>query len=305
MHLEAALDRRSFLAGGVAALAGTAAGPAAAQVVTSATQGPRQITVLSDGGFELPASMLARDVALDAIAAATKASGPSSTVLNVTCVRNGDQLTVFDCGAGANFLPGSGKLGASLETAGIAPESVSHVLFTHLHPDHLWGALDEFDTPRFPNARWLADRREVAYWTNPKVYDHLPADRHAFAAGAQRILKELGDRLELKEAGQEWLPGVAAFDTAGHTPGHVSFELADSSGPVYVLGDALTHPVISFAHPDWRPASDHDPDLAVAARRRLLDRAHAEKARIIGYHLPGGIGRVERTEAAYRFVQPA
>ena len=116
------------------------------------------------------------------------------------------------------------------------------------------------------------------------------------------IYKALGDSLELHDAGSEWVPGVAAFDTAGHTPGHVSFELKDASGPVFVLGDALTHRIASFAHPEWSPATDHDAALAVATRRRLLDRAANEKAQVIGYHLDGAIGRVERDGSAYRFV---
>ena len=40
-----------------------------------------------------------------------------------------------------------------------------------------------------------------------------------------------------------------------------------------VLGDALTHPTISFAHPDWMPAADHHDALGAAAMRRdLLDK---------------------------------
>ncbi len=299
------IDRRRVLAAGAAFLLPAASVPTSAQVVARTGGGDAAVTVLSDGGFEMPAAMLARDVEPEMIRSVARLAGPLTTVLNVTCLRRGDQTIVFDCGSGANFLPGTGKLAASLEAAGIAPDSVTHVLFTHLHPDHLWGALDDFDTPLFPNARWFADTAEVAYWTNPKVYEGLPEDRHAFAAGAQRVLKELGDRLETRTPGQDWAPGVTAFSTAGHTPGHVSFAFNDAQGPVFVLGDALTHAVISFAHPDWRPASDHDPDRAVATRRALLERAVAEKARIIGYHLTGAIGRVEKQGAAYRFVQPA
>lgn len=298
------IDRRGVLAAGAAFLLPAAPRPATAQVVARSGSGDTAVTVLSDGGFEMPAAMLARNVEAETIRSVARLSGPSTTVLNVTCLRRGDQTIVFDCGSGANFLPGTGKLAASLEAAGIAPDSVTHVLFTHLHPDHFWGALDDFDTPLFPNARWLADAAEVAYWTSPKVYEGLPEDRHAFAAGAQRVLKELGDRLETRAAGQDWAQGITAFGTPGHTPGHVSFAFTDSEGPVFVVGDALTHPVISFAQPDWRPASDHEPERAVATRRALLERAVAEKARIIGYHLPGAIGRVEKQGAAYRFVQP-
>lgn len=296
------LNRREMLWSGAAALLGGQVTGADAQVVATASQGSRAISILSDGAFEMPLSMLARDLPVEAIVAETGLKGPLSNVLNVSCFRQGDQVVVFDCGSGSNFLPGTGKLAASLEAAGIAPDSVTHVLFTHLHPDHFWGALDDFDSPLFPNARWLADRREVAFWSDAKVYERLPEDRHAFAAGAQRVIKALGEKLEQRDAGSEWIAGVAAFDTAGHTPGHVSFEIKDADGPVFVLGDALTHAVASFAHPEWRPASDHDADRGVATRRRLLDRAAAEKARVIGYHLDGGIGRVERAGAAFRFA---
>jgi hypothetical protein len=70
-----------------------------------------------------------------------------------------------------------------------------------------------------------------------------------------------------------------------------------------VLGDALTHPTISFAHPDWMPVADHhDARGAVAMRRGLLDKT-TDRPHVIGFHLPfPGIGRVERSGTAYRFV---
>lgn len=291
------LTRRSFCAAGVAALAV----PARAQVVATLGGGPQTLTVLSDGGFEMPATMLAQGVAPDAVAALVKQPTPYRTVLNVTCLRRGDETILFDCGAGPNFLAGSGKLADSLAAAGIAPETVTHVVFTHLHPDHFWGALDDFDSPIFPQARWLVAEPEIAFWTDAGVYERLPEDRHAFAAGAQRIAKELGDRLERLKPGAEWLPGIEAIATPGHTPGHTSFAVQVGGERVVVLGDALTHPEISFRHPDWRPATDHDADLAVATRRRLLERLGAEKATIVGYHLPGGVGRVAQDGAGYRF----
>lgn len=292
------LTRRLLVTAGACAFASHSF----AQVVAQLGGGGETLTILSDGSFELPLSMLARDVAPAELAAEAKQSGLTRSVLNVTCLKRGKEVILFDCGSGANFLAGSGKLGESLKAAGIEPEAVTHVLFTHLHPDHFWGALDEFDTPLFPNARWLVASPEIAFWSDPKVYEHLPEDRHAFAAGAQRIAKELGDKLERLEPGREWLSGIEAVATPGHTPGHVSFALQTTGGPVMVLGDALTHPQISFARPEWRPASDHDADLAVTTRRRLLDRLSQDKVQVIGYHLPSAVGRVERQGGAYRFV---
>jgi glyoxylase-like metal-dependent hydrolase (beta-lactamase superfamily II) len=71
-------------------------------------------------------------------------------------------------------------------------------------------------------------------------------------------------------------------------------------------GDALTHPLISFQHPEWKPAADHVPDQAVATRRRLLERLATDRSKLIGFHLPyPGVGVVERKDGAYRFVAAA
>jgi glyoxylase-like metal-dependent hydrolase (beta-lactamase superfamily II) len=85
----------------------------------------------------------------------------------------------------------------------------------------------------------------------------------------------------------------------------MAIEVATGPQGLLVVGDALTHPVISFEHPDWRPAADHhDADRAVTTRRRLLDRLATDRTPLIGYHLPfPGIGRVERKGTAYSFVR--
>ncbi len=61
--------------------------------------------------------------------------------------------------------------------------------------------------------------------------------------------------------------------------------------------------MISFQHPDWRPETDQQPDLAVKTRQRLLDKLATDGNRIIGYHLPvPGMGRVQRQGAGYMFA---
>lgn len=140
------LTRRMFIAGAAAVTAGP---PALAQVVATLGEGPETLTVLSDGGFEMPLSMLARDLDTEVVAAQVKQSPPYRTVLNVTCLRRGKDTILFDCGAGANFLAGSGKLADSLSAAGITPDSVTHVVFTHLHPDH-FGRFRRLRQPAVP-----------------------------------------------------------------------------------------------------------------------------------------------------------
>lgn len=302
-------DRRAVLAGGLA-LAATGLAPPPARATTAPhtfKHGDVDVSVLSDGHLDLPRNVLFQGGTREEIDAAYAAAGQTGervrSPLNVTLIRRGSENILVDVGSGARFMDSAGKLGEALEKAGIDAAKVTTVVYTHGHPDHLWGTLDEFDDLRFPNARHVMSEAEHAYWTSADVYKTLPEDRHAFAAGAQRQLKPLAGKITLIKPGAEIAPGIQAIDTAGHTPGHISLEIASPSGPLVVLGDALTHPIISFAHPDWQFAGDHERDRAAATRRRLLDRLTADKATIIGYHIPfPGVGRVEKKGAVWRFV---
>jgi glyoxylase-like metal-dependent hydrolase (beta-lactamase superfamily II) len=48
-----------------------------------------------------------------------------------------------------------------------------------------------------------------------------------------------------------------------NTPGHISLELAGGDGRI-VVGDAVPHATVAFAHPEWRFGFDAIPDLASA-----------------------------------------
>jgi len=291
--------RRTFIAGGACALT--------LAPTTAARAKDAEFRTFSDGSLVLPASLLSPDASPEAIRAALAEAGLPEDVhahsLNVSALLQGKDVILFDCGAGQNLMEGAGKLVDSLAQAGVSPEQVRHVAFTHAHPDHLWGALDDFDTPAFPNATYHLPAAERDFWFGADVYKQLPEDRHAFAAGAQRILRLLEPVLKTFRPGDEIAPGVASFEAGGHTPGHVGFDVRVGSEILTVVGDALTHAAISFRHPDWAGGFDHDPARAVATRKRLLDRLAGDGNRFVGYHLPqGGTGRVERAGAAWRFV---
>ena len=122
------------------------------------------------------------------------------------------------------------------------------------------------------------------------------------AAGAKRVIGDLGERLSSASADTEVLPGVSYIATPGHTPGHCSVRLTSGSHGLIVAADTVFHPILSFAHPDWQPTSDMDGALAAASRRRLLDIAATDKLPMIAYHIPfPGVGRVERHDSAYRW----
>ena len=99
------------------------------------------------------------------------------------------------------------------------------------------------------------------------------------------------------------LPGITAMLAAGHTPGHMVFQL-ESAGQRLLLGaDMANHYVWSLAHPDWEVRYDMDKAQAAQTRRRLLGMLAADRVPFIGYHMPfPGVGFVEAVGEGFRFV---
>ncbi len=276
---------------------------------TEAATGNGSVSVLSDGNMVLPLDFLLPDTPIaDVLAlegAAFAASGEVRPPCNPTLLRAGDRTVLFDAGAGPNFMPTTGLLPESLEAAGVMVEDITDVIFTHAHPDHIWGVLDDFDEVVFPGARFHIAGTEWDYWRAEATLAATPDARKSFVIGARNRFDAIEDRTERFSPGAEVLPGIEAVDTSGHTPGHASFVIHDLDEPVMLIGDALSNDPVSFARPDWHWGADHDPEAGAATRRRLLDRLAAEKMRLVGFHLPGGDGRVERSGPAYRFVPGA
>jgi glyoxylase-like metal-dependent hydrolase (beta-lactamase superfamily II) len=270
--------------------------------------GEFEITIFSDGHLTIPTRFLARNVSEAEIKAWLGQTADVVTpASNVTLVRTATDVMLIDVGAGPHFMPTAGKLSANMEAASIDREAITKVVFTHAHPDHLWGTCDDFDELMFPNASYFIPAAEWTFWMADDVVSRLPEDRQNFAPGAQRNLRRIRGKLATIKPGDDIATGIRTIDTSGHTPGHISIEIASGNDALIVLADALTHATISFAHPEWKPAGDHyDPERAAATRMALLDRLASDRTRIIGYHLPfPGLGQVERSGRAYRFVPSA
>lgn len=299
------LTRRNIL---TAALA-TAAGPMLPLRLwagsTLALDGV-QIDTLSDGSLVLPGDFILGGMPQDEMAAIVAKYGLPTDQLtppcNVTLLRDGTNVVLFDVGSGPDFQPSAGKLAEAMEVLGISAEEVTHVLFTHGHPDHLWGLLDEFDEPVFPAAEFVMGQVEFDYWMDPATVDSIGEARASFAVGAARRLAVIADVVRLVADGDEVLPGITARLTPGHTPGHLAWEIGP--GGAMVVGDAIGNHHVAFERPDWASGSDQDGAMAAATRVALLERLAEGGMPMIGYHLPGGgVGRVERMDSGFRFVE--
>ena len=297
-------SRRSIL-GSMTALPLSLAAPKFA--LAQLSLGSAKLSTVSDGTLVLPGSFIFEPMPQDKLSPLLKDMGVSSERLepecNVTLFQDGQNTVLFDVGSGPDFMPSAGTLLNSLDAVGVTPEDVTHVVFTHAHPDHIWGLLDDFDDPIFTNATFMMGRSEWDYWWNPKTVDTIGDARVAFAVGARRRMEVIEDTVELFDDCQEILPGIAAFATNGHTPGHMSFEIRNGTESALVLGDAIGNHHVAFRRPEWHSGSDQNAEMAAATRRRLFERIVGEKMKIVGFHLPnGGIGHADATNDGFRFI---
>ncbi len=305
-----AITRRQFLSNSVGCAVLVAKACSTRSIAGTKTDlGGSELIVLSDGNLSLPSSLILPDdidqTEKEAFLVANNLNGSHfEPDCNLALWRTSDRLILFDVGAGSNFMPNAGELLGDLESLEIDPADVTDVVFTHAHPDHLWGLLDDFDEMAFPQAAFYMNKAEWDYWRDDNTIDKLPEERKSFAVGAKNRLAILQDQINLFGYGDEVLPGIEAVDTHGHTPGHTSFALHQGSNSVLVLGDALTHPIISFQKAGWSSGSDQDPEAGRATRLSLLDRLAQDKMQILGFHLPHpGLGSVEKNGSEYRYIE--
>lgn len=267
------------------------------------TIGAINATILSDGPIRVDGTttwfQTPDPAAMDA--ALQTAGAPTDRIVmqqNCLLIETGGKRALFDNGMGSSKLygPDSGQLLTSLSEAGIDPAAIDAVVLTHGHSDHCWGTMRDDGKPTFPNAQLYLSEAELAYWeADPPLERHTPS-----LDGARRNLLPLRDRMHLLRDGEEFLAGVQAWLTPGHTPGHLAY-LFD--GGWCLAGDIAFHEILSYAFPEARSRFDTDRGLAVQTRKTALGRLADERLRIIGYHQPWpGLGRVERAGNAFRFV---
>lgn len=296
------LNRRSMLLSGGAALA---AGGLSTQL--SALQlGQATLTTVSDGSLVLPGEFIFGPMPQDELGGVLSKAGVSATRLEPECnlalYQDGTNTVLFDVGSGQDFAPTAGTILDSLDAVGLTPGDITHVLFTHAHPDHLWGLLDDFDEPLFYDATYMMGRAEWDYWWNPETVNTIGTARATFAVGAKRRMEVIEDQVVLFDDGDEVLPGIAALATPGHTPGHMGFEVRSGSQAALIVGDSISNDHVALLRPKWRSGSDQDTDTAIVSRMMLLDRLTHEDLSVVGFHISnGGMGRITASGDEFTF----
>jgi glyoxylase-like metal-dependent hydrolase (beta-lactamase superfamily II) len=271
--------------------------------------GEIEVLVISDGVFPLEAATLATNADPAELAAWLDERLQPPNVypwpLNVAVVRSGGRTVLIDSGVGSEFpqFPQMGRLATRLDAAGIDPASITDVVLTHLHVDHVGGLLADGLRRRLrPDVPIHLAAAEAAFWTSPdfsrNTFGGFP---DTLRSAEERFVDLYRSQLRPFETEREVAPGVVVQRTGGHTLGHSVVRLASGGDRLTFLGDAVfpNH----FDRPDWYNAFDHDPEEAVRVRVRLLKELAATREPLMAAHLSfPSVGRVAVSGNVFRFV---
>ncbi|MGY4650772.1 MBL fold metallo-hydrolase [Mycobacterium sp. URHB0021] len=272
--------------------------------------GDIDVMVISDGVLPIPSVTMATNVASTDLAAwLSDMFLPPDMLdwpLNVAVVRSGDQTILIDSGLGTEFpdFPRAGQLAMRLDAAGIDPASVTDVVLTHLHMDHIGGLLVDGLRGRLrPDLRVHLAAAEAEFWVAPDFSRTvMPAPvPDVLRSTATKFLEVYRNQLRPFESEYEVAPGVMICRTGGHTPGHSIVRLESRGQRLTFAGDAVFQP--GFDNPEWHNGFEHDPEESARVRVRLLQELAASGEQLVATHLPfPSICHVAIAGNAFRFV---
>jgi glyoxylase-like metal-dependent hydrolase (beta-lactamase superfamily II) len=195
-----------------------------------------------------------------------------------------------------------GRLAENLKAIAVAPADVDTIVMTHMHPDHESGLTDSSGKALFPKAELVLHENEFAFWKDEGAMARATPEGQGDFHLARAAFGAYGDRVRTVKTDQV-APGVRAFPTPGHTPGHTAWLIESNGEGLLIWGDIVHFPGIQFAFPDTSVAYDIDLAAAVESRKTVLKFAAGEKLRVAGVHLDfPTFGHVVSNGAAYRFV---
>ena len=207
------------------------------------------------------------------------------------------QQVLVDTGLGphgaAGGRPGPPELMEDMANKGVSPDEIDSVFLTHLHGDHVGWNLTQDENgshPTFPNANYVLQRADWSHFTDVEFLD---AGRRDAAQDTYLPLPEIGV-LELIDGETNIAPGLDAYPTPGHTPGHQSMLISSRGERALIIGDVIGSPM-HVSEPDHLYRPDVDRELAQKSRHDALDLAEGADMTVIGSHMTRpGWGRLIR-----------
>ncbi|RPG87482.1 MAG: MBL fold metallo-hydrolase [Crocinitomicaceae bacterium TMED209] len=263
-----------------------------------------------DGGAMfgvVPKSLWSRHMTADA-------NNLCSWAMRCLLVENGDNLLLVDTGIGSKqsekffshyHLHGDDSLDRSLAARGFSRADITDVLLTHLHFDHVGGAVERDANgllkPAFPNAQFWTCERHWDWAMNPN-----PREKASFLSENLLPLEESGQLRFIDRDGRwnrepfgERFPGLDIFFADGHTESQMLPVVSYRGTRVAYMAD-LT-PAAPHLPMAWVIGYDTRPLLTMEEKALFLDQAHREDWMLFFEHdAVNACCRLESTEKGIR-----
>jgi glyoxylase-like metal-dependent hydrolase (beta-lactamase superfamily II) len=258
--------------------------------------GDLELLPLLDGEFSAPASELYPNTSMSDWEPHKRwltHDGRIELAIGCFLVRTGGRRVLIDAGLGTVKVEGftGGRLLDELKANGEWAETVTDVIFTHLHFDHVGWATQK-GAIVFPNATYRCHSADWAHFV----------DADGALGGGRKKLLPLIDRLETFDGQATLAPGVDALPTPGHTPGHTALVISSGTERAMLLGDAA-HCPIELEEAEWEGLGDVDPEAAKRTRNAMMRELEESGTPASAAHFPGlQFGRVIRAEGRAQWV---
>ncbi|AOJ33877.1 MBL fold metallo-hydrolase [Burkholderia metallica] len=248
--------------------------------------GDLKIVALRDGHVDMPVTRLRRvggDTFDQPPAGTQMVDNQLRLSVNAFLIIDGERSTLVDTGASDTWYSTMGELVDGVAEAGIDRASITEVLLTHTHEDHVNGLIAPDGSEAFPQAtRILVGPEEISAFTGrlARLRDRVIPVTDNFSVSGR----------------------ITAVRATGHSPGHMAYEVASGVGRLLVWGDIIHVPSVQFGRPEISWEYDSNQSRARDTRLALLERAAQPNYFVAGAHLDfPGIGRVTANDDSFVF----
>ncbi len=266
--------------------------------------GDYTVTAFSDGIFQTTIDVtVGVDKEMTQTISGKGLNDPVFLAVNAFLIEGRGVRALVDAGSGDTMGPALGKLPENLMAAGKPLDSITHVLLTHIHPDHSNGLIDSAGNAWFPKAEVVVQDTEYKFWVERDLSEAAHDRQRGNMIRARASVVPYAKQIT-RISNCEFLPGIHAQMSPGHTPGHNAWIVEGGGESLIIWGDTIHMAFLQLQRPDIAFIFDTDPQQAVQSRMLLLDQTAADHTRIAGMHLDfPGFGYVKRRDGRYFIEQ--
>ncbi|MCF6268884.1 MAG: MBL fold metallo-hydrolase [Melioribacteraceae bacterium] len=202
-----------------------------------------------------------------------------------------DKKILIDTGSGKNWSEkferiygidySQHDLLPALEKVGVKPAEITDVILTHLHFDHIGGAVlfeNGKPVPAFPNAIYHVQQRQYEWALNPSDRDKASYFNERFVTLAEEgILKQYSGDYQFDE-------NINLIVVNGHTPSQQLVKVSDSTNTMLYCADLV--PLSSHISPPYIMGYDLNPLETLKEKQTILQKAVDENWHLFFEHDP-------------------